>query len=67
MAADLQPVPVRAQMVGVMDDPAGEPENLAFKLRQKGEPLRAARGAAERGWRRLRHLGPMGKIGMSRS
>jgi hypothetical protein len=49
MAADLQPVPVRAQMVRVMDDPAGEPEDLAFKLREKGQPLGAARRTAERG------------------
>jgi hypothetical protein len=32
MAADLQAVAVVAQMIGVMDGPAREPENLLFQF-----------------------------------
>ena len=37
MPADLQPVGAFAQMVGVMDGPAGEPENLLLEFGQNGE------------------------------
>jgi hypothetical protein len=32
MAADLQPIAILAQMIGVMDGPAREPENLLFQF-----------------------------------
>jgi hypothetical protein len=32
MAADLQAIGILAQMIGVMDGPAREPENLLFQL-----------------------------------
>ena len=37
MAADLQAVGVVAQMVGVVDRPAREPEHLLFQLAQDVE------------------------------
>src|SRR5262245_19946555 len=37
MAADLQSVDVLAQMIGVVDGPAGEPQHLALELAQDGE------------------------------
>ena len=40
MAADLQPVGVFAQMIGVMDGPGGEPEHLALELGEDGQILR---------------------------
>ena len=37
MAADLQPVGVLAQMIGVMDGPGREPQHLALELGEDGE------------------------------
>ena len=37
MAADLQPVGVLAQMVGVVDGPARQPQHLAFEFAEDGE------------------------------
>ena len=36
MAAHLQAVAVLAQMIGVMDGPAGEPEHFLFQLAKGG-------------------------------
>ena len=40
MAADLQPVDALAQMVGVVDRPAGEPQHLLFELAQETKLVR---------------------------
>ena len=37
MAADLQPVDVVAQVVGVVDHPRGEPQDFPFKLADEVE------------------------------
>ena len=37
VAADLEPILVRAEVVRVMDHPAREPEQLALELRERGE------------------------------
>ncbi len=34
MAADFQPVGIFAQMIGVVDGPTGEPEDLLFQFAQ---------------------------------
>ena len=51
MAADLQPVAVRAQMIGVMDRPGGEPERAALERFQAGDALGelGGRGAGDGG------------------
>ena len=59
MAADLQPVLLGAQMIGVVDHPGGEPEHLALEggeERQAGIGHDAVPGGtiikiAERSWR----------------
>ena len=52
MAADLEPVARRAQMVGVVDGPASQPQHLALDLGQEVERVRRdeirGRRAAER-------------------
>src|SRR5262245_19128331 len=37
MAADLQPVGTLAHVIGVMDGPAGEPENLLLQLAENAQ------------------------------
>ncbi len=37
MPADLEPVPIRAQMVRVVDHPGRQPQHFALERRQAGE------------------------------
>ncbi len=39
MAANLEPVAARTQVVGVVDHPGGEPQHLALQRLQQGEPV----------------------------
>jgi len=44
MTADLEAVAARAQMVGVVDHPGGEPQHLLFQRFETGEPVAGRRG-----------------------
>ena len=44
MPADLQPVAIGPQMVGVMDRPGAEPQHLALELAQQAQPLDGGEG-----------------------
>ena len=48
MPADLQPVPVGADVVGVMDHPRRQPEQLALHLFQRADPVFARRAVKDR-------------------
>src|SRR5687767_592977 len=57
MAADLQPIAIRADVVGVVDGPRREPQNLAFQLAQEPQALDGSHGRHARGIRlRIRHV-----------
>jgi hypothetical protein len=45
MAADLQPIPLGSQMIGIVDHPGGQPERLAF---EGSEERQAGIGHGER-------------------
>ena len=57
VAADLQAVGILAQMIGVMDGPAREPEHLALELGEDRQVVRAAQNDAiiARNWRLPAH------------
>ena len=48
MPAHLQPVAVGAEVVGVVDHPGREPQQLAFQLVQQREPRRIRPGGGAR-------------------
>ena len=58
VAADLQAVPVRPQMVGVVDHPGRQPQHLALERRQAGDLVLRRRFLlyADRAFQDLRHF-----------
>jgi len=66
VAADLQPVAVGTQMVGVMDGPGAQPQDLALELAQEPETLHGGKRGHRHGIRlkagKILAFGPFGRL-----